>query len=105
MSTEGAKTHEEENVAVDLDNPTMEMSETHTETSEGLTFFQGLGIVIGVQVGSGIFSSPNEVHIHSGSYGESLVIWVVSGLLAWSGAACYCELGSAIPAAVEQAPI
>lgn len=97
MSTEGAKTHEEENVAVDLDNPTIEMSETHTETSEGLTFFQGLGIVIGVQVGSGIFSSPNEVHIHSGSYGASLVIWVVSGLLAWSGAACYCELGSAIP--------
>jgi hypothetical protein len=39
-----------------------------------------------MQVGSGIFSSPGVVVAEVGSVGASLVIWVVSGLLAWTGA-------------------
>jgi hypothetical protein len=45
-----------------------------------------MGLVVGMQVGSGIFSSPGVVVAEVGSVGASLVIWVVSGLLAWTGA-------------------
>lgn len=31
------------------------------------------------------------------SVGASLIVWLVSGLLAWTGASSYAELGSAIP--------
>jgi len=29
--------------------------------------------------------------------GASLVVWLISGLLAWTGASSFAELGSAIP--------
>jgi hypothetical protein len=45
-----------------------------------------MALVVGMQVGSGIFSSPGGVVASVGSVGASLVVWVVSGLLAWTGA-------------------
>ena len=52
---------------------------------------------MGLIIGSGIFSSPAQVNINAGSYGASLVVWTVAGILAWTGAASYAELGGAIP--------
>lgn len=57
----------------------------------------GIALVVGLQVGSGIFSSPGVVLASVGSSGAALVVWVLSGFLAWSGAASFAELGSAIP--------
>jgi amino acid transporter len=34
---------------------------------------------------------------NTGSVGASLVVWLLSGLLAWTGAGSFAELGSAIP--------
>lgn len=42
-------------------------------------------------------SSPGVVVANTLSVGASLVVWLVSGLLAWTGAASFAELGSAIP--------
>lgn len=76
----------------------VQASSTLPATKKGnLSYLHGLGLVIGLQVGSGIFSSPNQVHQHAGSYGASLLIWLCSGCLAWCGASCYSELGGAIP--------
>jgi amino acid transporter len=47
--------------------------------------------------GSGIFSSPGVLLSSTGSPGAALLVWVASGLLAWSGASSYIELGAAIP--------
>ena len=67
------------------------------EKNKTLTYTNGLSLVIGLIIGSGIFSSPSQVNSHAGSYGASIIVWAVSGLLAWTGAASYAELGGAIP--------
>ncbi|KAI2933319.1 hypothetical protein CBS147321_9690 [Aspergillus niger] len=67
------------------------------ERNKTLTYMNGLSLVIGLVIGSGIFSSPSQVNANAGSPGASLISWVVAGLLAWTGAASYAELGGAIP--------
>lgn len=67
------------------------------ERHKTLTFLNGLSLVVGLIIGSGIFSSPAQVNLNAGSYGASLIVWGVSGLLVWTGAASYAELGGAIP--------
>jgi hypothetical protein len=48
--------------------------------------WHAIGLVVGMQVGSGIFSSPGVIVASVGSVGASLMVWIVSGLLAWTGA-------------------
>ena len=67
------------------------------EREKTLTYLNGLSLVVGLVIGSGIFSSPSQVNSHAGSPGASLIVWVIAGLLAWTGAASYAELGGAIP--------
>jgi amino acid transporter len=67
------------------------------EKNKTLTYLNGLSLVVGLIIGSGIFSSPSQVNSHAGSPGASLIVWTTSGLLAWTGAASYAELGGAIP--------
>ena len=67
------------------------------EKHKSLTYLNGLSLIVGLIIGSGIFSSPAQVNINTGSYGASLVVWAVAGVLAWTGAASYAELGGAIP--------
>lgn len=67
------------------------------EKHKTLTYLNGLSLIIGLIIGSGIFSSPGQVIARAGSPGASLLIWVIAGVLAWTGAASYAELGGAIP--------
>lgn len=67
------------------------------ERNKTLTYFNGVSLGVGLIIGSGIFSSPSQVNANAGSPGAALVIWLVAGLLAWTGAASYAELGGAIP--------
>ncbi|KAH6840944.1 amino acid permease-domain-containing protein [Chaetomium sp. MPI-CAGE-AT-0009] len=67
------------------------------EKHKTLTYLNGLSLIVGLIIGSGIFSSPSQVNSHAGSPGAALIVWVVAGILAWTGAASYAELGGAIP--------
>ncbi|OTA67827.1 hypothetical protein K449DRAFT_364284 [Hypoxylon sp. EC38] len=67
------------------------------EKHKTLTYLNGLGLIVGLIIGSGIFSSPSQVNMNVGSPGASLIVWAISGVLAWTGAASYAELGGAIP--------
>ena len=67
------------------------------EKHKSLTYLNGLSLIIGLIIGSGIFSSPSQVNTNVGSPGASLIVWAVAGILAWTGAASYAELGGAIP--------
>lgn len=69
----------------------------HLEKHKTLSYLNGLSLIVGLVIGSGIFSSPGVVSSHAGSGGASLIVWTVAGLLAWTGAASYAELGGAIP--------
>lgn len=67
------------------------------ERNKTLTYLNGLSLIVGLIIGSGIFSSPSQVNANAGSPGASLIVWGVAGVLAWTGAASYAELGGAIP--------
>lgn len=62
-----------------------------------LTLTDGITIIFGLMVGSGIFSSAGLIHADVGSAGMSLAVWVGTGGLALAGALCYGELGAAVP--------
>jgi len=64
-----------------------------------LNLFEGIALIVGTMIGSGIFASPGNVLRHSGSVGMALAVWVFSGLLCIVGALSYAELGGAMPEA------
>ncbi|KAF2084383.1 amino acid transporter [Saccharata proteae CBS 121410] len=78
-------------------DPTAALNGGSLEKHKSLTYLNGLSLVIGLIIGSGIFSSPSQVNVNAGSPGASLLIWLIAGVLAWTGAASYAELGGAIP--------
>jgi len=54
----------------------------------------GVGMLVTDIIGSGIFLSPNSVIARTGSYGLSILVWILSGVIAGGGALCYGELSS-----------
>ena len=62
-----------------------------------LTFFSAYALLIGSQIGTGIFASPSQIDQHVASPAAAISVWVVAGLIAWAGAASFAELGAAIP--------
>jgi L-type amino acid transporter 9 len=54
-------------------------------------------ILVSLQIGSGIFASPAQVDGNVPSPGVALVVWVLGGLLSWTGAASFAELGASLP--------
>ena len=66
-------------------------------TPQSLTFTNSLALVLGLQIGSGIFTAPSQVSQHVQSPAVAVSTWIVGGLLVWTGAASFIELGLAIP--------
>jgi amino acid transporter len=62
-----------------------------------LTCLNGIALVVGIQIGSGIFSTPGAVMNGAESSLLALIIWLLAGFLAWTGAASFVELGSNLP--------
>lgn len=78
-----------------------------------LSLMSGIALLVGSIIGSGIFISPRGVllgtgkcqsFVHarsidedvSGSYGLSVLVWIISGLICVPGCLCYAELGTMI---------
>jgi APA family basic amino acid/polyamine antiporter len=61
----------------------------------GLTF--GLAVILGGTIGVGILRTPGTVAAQLGTSGLILTVWALGGLYTLIGAACFAELGTALP--------
>ncbi|KAL9619191.1 MAG: hypothetical protein Q9160_006200 [Pyrenula sp. 1 TL-2023] len=62
-----------------------------------LTYLPCLSLALGLQIGSGIFSAPSVVTTHVSSPALGTSLWLFGGLLIWTGARSFIELGTAVP--------
>jgi amino acid transporter len=62
-----------------------------------LTNLNGLALVIGLQIGSGIFATPSVVITKVPSTPAAVSVWVLAGVLVWTGAASFIELATRVP--------
>ncbi|KAL2109251.1 hypothetical protein VUR80DRAFT_2771 [Thermomyces stellatus] len=65
--------------------------------ARNLGALEAFGIVVSVVIGSGVFTSPGAIDTNVPSPGLALVVWLLGGVLAWTGASTLAELGTAIP--------
>lgn len=64
-----------------------------TTLRKELTVINGVTLIVGSIIGSGIFISPKIVLCHSGSFGVSMIAWLIGAFIALAGALCFVELG------------
>ena len=72
-------------------------SDAQAQGRGSLTFSNGVALVLGLQIGSGIFFAPSQISNHVASPAIAVLVWLLAGVLVWTGAASFIELGLAVP--------
>src|SRR3989442_12736916 len=70
-----------------------------TDLKRSLRTIDGLAMVVGIMVGSGIFRTPGLVAAYLGRPVLTFVAWILGGVVALLGALCFAELSTRHPAA------
>jgi len=58
----------------------------------------GIAILIGITIGAGIYSTPQIIARHMGSFNSIVVLWLLVGLFVFISGLVYAELGTRMPA-------
>jgi basic amino acid/polyamine antiporter, APA family len=70
-----------------------------TELRRTLRLSDGLAIVVGIMIGSGIFRTPGVVAAQLGRPWLTFVAWILGGVVAFAGALIFAELATRYPRA------
>ncbi|KAL0114225.1 hypothetical protein PUN28_011495 [Cardiocondyla obscurior] len=76
--------------------PTSEKATDEIKLEAKMSLLNGVTVIVGSIIGSGIFVSPTGVLKYTGSVNASLLVWTASGIYSMIGAYCYAELGCMI---------
>jgi APA family basic amino acid/polyamine antiporter len=73
------------------------MKEENHLLQKRVNLFDGISIVVGAMIGSGIFIVSADIARKVGSPGWLLVVWLITGIITLIGAISYGELASMMP--------
>jgi APA family basic amino acid/polyamine antiporter len=73
------------------------MKEEYNFLQKRVTLFDGISIVAGSMIGSGIFIVSADIARNVGSPGWLMVVWLITGIMTLIGAISYGELASMMP--------
>ncbi|KOC71032.1 Y+L amino acid transporter 2 [Habropoda laboriosa] len=76
--------------------PIADKSTDEIKLEAKMSLMNGITVIVGSIIGSGIFISPTGVLKYTGSVNASLLVWTASGIFSAVGAYCYAELGCMI---------
>jgi len=62
-----------------------------------LGVFDGVAILIGITIGSGIFRTPKEIAGYHSAFDTIILFWIIAGVFVFIGGLIYAELGSRLP--------
>jgi len=68
------------------------------ELRRTLGTFDGVALLVGIVIGSGIYTTPSLVAGYFGSFSSLITVWIVVGVFVMIGGLIYAELGTRIPA-------
>lgn len=62
-----------------------------------LTVIDGVSMIVGLIIGTGIFASPGVIVKLVQQVGVCFLAWITGGILAMVGGLCFAELGTVLP--------